>query len=154
VSEPARRIRRTPDGDFELALSSEERAVLHSLPEQLREILSSDDPVLGRLFPPAYPDDADLQAEYAGLVGDDLRDQRLDAALVMEQTIDAERLSEEQIQAWLGALNDLRLILGTRLGAADDDLPEIEEDDPMAPSYALYFYLGWLEEQVVEALST
>jgi hypothetical protein len=127
--------------------------VLRSLPEQLREILTSDDPVLGRLFPPAYPEDAGLQAEYAGLVRDDLLEQRLEAALVMEQTIDAERLTEEQIQAWLGALNDLRLILGSRLGAADDDLPEIEEDDPMAPAYALYYYLGWLEEQVVEALS-
>ena len=71
----------------------------------------------------------------------------------MAETIDAERLTEDQILAWLGALNDLRLILGTRLGAADDDLPEIEEDDPMAPAHALYHYLGFLEEQVVEALS-
>jgi hypothetical protein len=154
VSQPAPPVRRTPEGDFELRLSSDERAVLRSLPQQLREILSSDDPVLGRLFPPAYPEDAALQAEYAGLVGDDLLQQRLDAALLMERTIDAERLSEEQIQAWLGALNDLRLVLGTRLGAADDDLPEISEDHPQAPAYALYYYLGWLEEQVVEALST
>ena len=151
--EPSPRIQRTPTGEFELRLAAEERTMLRSLPQQLRELLSSDDPVLGRLFPPAYPEDEHLQAEYASLVRDDLLDQRLGAAQVMAETIDAERLTEDQILAWLGALNDLRLILGTRLGAADDDLPEIEEDDPMAPAHALYHYLGFLEEQVVEALS-
>jgi hypothetical protein len=73
----------------------------------------------------------------------------------MERTIDALRVSEEEILAWLSALNDLRLVLGTKLGATEDTDPEdIAEDDPLAPSYALYHYLGWLEEQVVEALNT
>jgi len=118
-------------------------------------LLSSDDPALERLFPPAYPEDSDLQSEYERLVRGDLLEQRLSSVDVMEQTIGASRVSEEQLLAWLSALNDLRLILGTKLGATENADPEdISEDDPLAPSYALYYYLGWLEEQVVEALNT
>jgi hypothetical protein len=73
---------------------------------------------------------------------------------VLERTIEAKRVNEDELLAWLSALNDLRLVLGTKLGATEDDDPEaISDDDPLAPSYALYYYLGWLEEQVVEALA-
>jgi hypothetical protein len=148
------RVKRTRRGDFELHLPREERTLLRALPVQLRELMTSDDPALERLFPPAYPDDADLETEYEQLVRGDLVQQRLSSVDVMEQTIDASRLTEEQLLAWLSAVNDLRLILGTRLGATEDFDPEsIAEDDPLAPSYALYYYLGWLEEQVVEALN-
>ena len=42
-------------------------------------------------------------------------------------------LDAEQAQAWLGALNDTRLVLGERLGVVEDfeDLiASLEEDDP------------------------
>jgi len=154
MNEPSVRVRRTRRGEFELRLPPEERSLLRALPQQLRELLSSDDPALERLFPPAYPEDSDLQSEYEQLVRGDLLEQRLSSVDVMEQTIGASRVSEEQLLAWLSALNDLRLILGTKLGATEDLDPEdIAEDDPSAPSDALYYYLGWLEEQVVEALN-
>jgi hypothetical protein len=154
MTEPPARVKRTRRGDFELHLSREERTILRELPEQLRALLSSDDPALERVFPPAYPDEEELQAEYEGLVRGDLLRQRLGSADVMERTIDSSRVTEGELLAWLSALNDLRLILGTKLGATEDDDPEtIADDDPLASSYALYHYLGWLEEQVVEALA-
>lgn len=149
------RVKRTRRGDFELRLPKEERDILRTLPHQLRALLSSDDPAVERLFPPAYPDDSDLQSEYDSLVRGDLMQQRLGSVEVMERTIEAERVSEDELLAWLGALNDLRLVLGTKLGATEEVDPEdIPDDDPLAPSYALYYYLGWLEEQVVEALAS
>ena len=61
----------------------------------------------------------------------------------------------EEAQAWLTALNDLRLVLGTRLDVSDESLLEdLAEDDPRAPELALYAYLSWLQEQLVEALSS
>ena len=154
MTDPPPRVKRTRRGDFELHLPREERTILRELPEQLRALLSSDDPALERVFPPAYPDEEELQAEYERLVRGDLLQQRLGSADVMQRTIEASRLTEEELLAWLSALNDLRLILGTKLGATEDDDPAtIADDDPMAPSYALYHYLGWLEEQVVEALA-
>ena len=147
------RVRRTRRGDFELRLPEPERAVLRSLPEQLRELLAADDPALERLFPPAYPDDVLLNDEYEHLVRGDLQRQKLSSAQVMEETIEAERLNEEQLVSWLGALNDFRLVLGTKLDVTEEPVNELDDDDPDTPRLALYYYLGWLQEQVVEALA-
>lgn len=148
------RIRRTRRGGFQLRIPAEEREVLRSLPGQLRDLLQRDDPALRRLFPPAYEDDPERSAEYERLMKEDLLAGRLASLDVMEATIDAERLDEEQILAWLGALNDLRLVLGTRLDVTEELYDEgVPEDDPRASLYAVYIYLGWLQEQVVEALA-
>ncbi|MGH2691739.1 MAG: DUF2017 family protein [Actinomycetota bacterium] len=147
-------VERTSDGDFLLRISAEERELLRSLPRQLRELLGTGDPSLRRLSPPAHPEDARQEAEYRELVGEDLEDQRRRALEVMASTIDAERLDEEQISAWLGSLNDLRLVLGTRLDVTEEMYEEgIPEEDQRSPAFALYLYLGWLEEQIVAALS-
>jgi hypothetical protein len=147
-------VERTPSGDYLLRLSSEERDVLRGLPGQLRQILGSTDPALRRLSPPAYPDDAAQEAEYRDLVDQDLEGQRRRALDLMEASIDEERLDEEQITAWLGALNDLRLVLGTRLDVTEELYEEgIPERDRRAPAFAVYLYLGWLEEQIVAALA-
>jgi hypothetical protein len=148
------RIRRARRGGFELHLPEEERQVLRALPGQMRELLGANDPSAGRLFPPAYDDDPERNAEYVGLVHDELVAGRLRALEVMEETIDAERLDEEQLSAWLGALNDLRLVLGTQLEVTEgDDGADLPDDDPQSPRYALYHYLGWLESQAVDALA-
>ncbi len=148
------RITRTRRGDYRLHLPDVERDVLRSLPRQLRALLDTDDPALERLFPPPYPDEPERNAEYASLVRDELLGKRLNALEVMESTIDADRLDEEELTAWLGALNDLRLVLGTRLGITEESYDqEVPDDHPDAAQHALYAYLGWLEEQVVEALA-
>jgi hypothetical protein len=141
-------------GGFRLRLSRQERDILRDLPGQLREILESDDPALRRLFPPAYQDDPEREAEYHRLVHDDLVAGRRRALEVMESTVDARRLDEEQLTAWLGALNDLRLVLGTRLDVTEDEYDrELSQDDPRSGAMSLYHYLGWLEAQAVEALA-
>ena len=150
-----RRIARTGRGEFQLRIPQGERDILRSLPGQLRELLTADDPALERLFPPAYPDDPDMNEEYDGLVRAELTASRLTSIDVMEATIDAERLDEEQMFAWLGAINDLRLVLGTKLDVTEEMYEqEMPEDDPRLPGFALYSYLGWLEEQAVEALAS
>jgi hypothetical protein len=148
-----RRVRRTRRGDYELRIPRVEREILRSLPGELRAVLSSDDPALERLFPPAFGDDVVRNAEFEELVRGDLMAQRMGSIEVMEATIDADRVDEEQLLAWLGAINDLRLVLGTRLDVTEDDPPEVSDDDPRVGAYALYYYLGWLEEQVVAELA-
>jgi hypothetical protein len=148
-------VERTRAGDYRLRLSREERMVLRELPGQLRELLETDDPSLRRLFPPAYAEDADSESEYRRLVRGDLVAARREALAVMERTVDAERLSEEELQAWLGALNDLRLVLGTRLGVTEETLVDgLDPRDPQAAELALYGYLTWLQEQAVAAAAS
>ena len=149
-----RRIQASGDGSVRLRLPREERELLRTLPAQLRSLLDEapDDPSLERLFPPAY-DDADSEAEYRGLMRDELLDGRRRALAVVEETVEHDRLSAEQAQAWLTALNDLRLVLGTRLGVTEEMFLEaVDPRDPRAPEMALYVYLSWLQEQLVEAL--
>jgi hypothetical protein len=137
-----------------LRLPQQERELLRSLPGQLRELLGTDDPALRRLYPPAYEDQPDQQREYDRLVRGDLTRERVEALEVVERTIDAPRLTEEELMAWLGALNDLRLVLGTRLEVTEEMYEVgLPEDDPRATAFGLYAYLGWLQEQVVEALA-
>jgi hypothetical protein len=147
-------VQRTRSGRFKLRLSSDERDVLRALSPQLMGLLGSDDPSLRRLRPPAHPDDPRMEAEYRELVGGELDGQRRRSLQIMEETIEAKELDEEQMSAWLAALNDLRLVLGTRLDVTEDLYEEgIPEGDSRAPLFAVYLYLGWLEEQVVGALS-
>ncbi|HVM03048.1 MAG TPA: DUF2017 family protein [Acidimicrobiales bacterium] len=151
-----RAVRRLPGGELRLRLGAEEREVLRSLPGQLRELLaaSPDDPSVRRLAPPAYADDDDHEAEYRRLMGDDLAERRLAALAVLEETAGQERLSEEQAQGWLAALNSLRLVLGTQLDVGEDlDDVAVPPDDPRAPGLALYGYLSWLLAELVDALA-
>jgi Domain of unknown function (DUF2017) len=150
-----RRVRRARGGGFELRLPPEERGLLRELPEQMREVSESDDPALARLYPSAYPDDEEHEAQFREMVRDDLRRQRRDAQAVMERTLDADRLSEEELLAWVATINDARLVLGTRLDVDEElDISRVDPRDPRAPTYAAYAYLTWLEEQAIEALSS
>jgi len=120
----------------------------------LKKLLQTDDPSLRRIFPPAYVDDAAANDEYRRLMREELLEGKLEALRVFEETAGADRLSEEQLEAWLGALESLRLFLGTQLDVQEEIYSRpIDPDDPDAPSLALYGYLSFLQEQVVEALS-
>jgi Domain of unknown function (DUF2017) len=150
-----RRIERARNGDIRLRLPRDERALLRSLPAQLRRLLAEapEDPSLERLFPPAY-DDAEDEAEYRRLMGDELLEGRRRALRVVEETLDQDRLTKEQAEAWLTALNDLRLVLGTRLDVTEEMLLErLRPYDPDAFEISLYAYLSWLQEQLVDALA-
>jgi hypothetical protein len=148
------RIRRVAPGQFELRIPRAHREILRSLPGQLRTVLSSDHPGLRRFFPPAYPDDPVRTAEYDAMVRAELLAEKEKSLEIMEKTIDADRVDAELLGAWLSALNDLRLFLGTSLDVTEDTYEQpIRDDDPNARALAIFAYLGWLEELVVDAMA-
>ncbi|HEX2045190.1 MAG TPA: DUF2017 family protein [Gaiellaceae bacterium] len=147
-------VERTPAGEFRLRLSGEERRLLRELPGSLRSLLDDEprDPSLRRLFPPAYEADEDAEAEYRALVRDELLEGRRAALATLERTAESEVLAEEELHAWLGALNDLRLVLGTRLGVTEETyVEELDPADPRAHELAVYGYLTWLQDELVSA---
>ena len=116
-------------------LQPEEVKVLRQVATEVVALLTDgfdrDDPVVERLFPDVYRDDpagaADLRQYTEGdlKTGQD-RPGRRDAggAAVGSGGTDV-ALDEESAEAWLRALNDVRLALGTRLDVHDDmDLEE------------------------------
>ncbi|MBO0713190.1 MAG: DUF2017 family protein [Acidimicrobiales bacterium] len=146
------RIRRGRDGLYRLRLPEGERALLRGLPRQVLELVAAGDPSTRRLFPPAYPDDEEAEAEYRELMRDQLLDHHRHALEIMEETLDADRLDEEQLLAWLSSLNDLRLVIGTRLDVTEDMTPP-SPGDPNAPALQLYGYLTWLQATVIDLLA-
>jgi hypothetical protein len=153
-------VRRERDGSFTIRLSEPEQVLLKSLLAQLRSLLKlegggeiTEGSGVRRLFPTAYPGRDDLEAEYQGMVHDDLLQQRLAAIDQVEDTIVLPSLDQGQLETWLRTFNDLRLVLGTRLDVSEDDTGPIDPEDPEAPARAAYEYLGWLLESTVDALT-
>ena len=152
------RVKRSRRGDgFALRIPPEERELLTAVPAMLRSVLAQEDrsdPVMRRLFPDAYLDDRAAADEFDASVRDDLIVERLAAIDTMERTLGAERLSEEDLSAWLAAVNDLRLVIGVRLAVTEESTPRDFAADPETErAFALYAYLSYLEEEVVVALA-
>jgi hypothetical protein len=149
-------VRRLRSGRYRLTIPEEERAVIGALVGELRQLLAQEerDESLRRLFPPAYRDDAEADAEYHDLMDDDLLAGRLQSLEIVSTTLAEEELDEEQLLAWMGGLNNLRLVLGTRLDVSEEtEIFDIDPADPNARALAVYGYLGWLLEHVVDALN-
>jgi hypothetical protein len=152
------RIRRRSGGTYAVSISDEERELVANLVPQLQELLVAtggdpgDEPSIRRLFPTAYPDDPQRDAEYQQLMRDDLLRNRLDQLDVFSRSIQAEQLTEDELQAWIASINGLRLVLGTRLDVAeDDDLDSIPAGEPERTHVAVYHYLGHLLGELVDA---
>jgi Domain of unknown function (DUF2017) len=140
-------------GRFLLRLPEGERELMLQLLGELRTLLKlgSEDPRLRRLYPAAYNDDEEKDAEYRRLTHEELSSGRLAAIDVMERTIADDELTPDQLTAWMHAVNALRLVLGTMLDVDEDDPFAVDPEDPNAREYMLYGYLGLLLEEIVQA---
>ncbi len=151
-------------GGLDVTLTEPEADLLRSVVKQMESVLEAPEeiPDTTRLFPPAYLDDPDAQAEFARLMTSDLLDAKRRAVASTAVTLDrGERkrggwrttLSDDEAQAWLAVLNDARLTLGTRLGVTEESYErEIDPNDPDALSHEVFRYLGWLEDNLVLTL--
>ena len=135
--------------------SDDPLAALVGLPSG--EVPPPDNPVLERLLPSAYRDDDEASADFRRYTDADLRAaKRADAELV-RRTVPAGggrlQLDRDACDAWLGALNDMRLALGTALGVTEDtDVDDLEPDDPALQALEVYGWLGWLQESLLSCL--
>lgn len=159
-----KRFRPGRDGTLTVSLAEEELDLLRALPQQLREVFEGDeeDPARARLFPRAYldPTAESEEAEWQALVGPSLLRERLDALELITTTLARARLvgdwwqvdlTPDEVQAWMGVLNDTRLVLGTRLGVTEEER-ELDPADPDAGPYALYQWLTWVQADLIEEL--
>ncbi|MYS08689.1 DUF2017 family protein [Streptomyces sp. SID6041] len=129
------------------------------------------DPALKRLFPDAYGNDSEelraAASDFRRFTENDLRTRKREDALVVVRALDALsadaageggavlKLTPDESRAWLGALNDLRLTIGTRLEVSDDEgeqLYRLPDSDPRKPMVMAYLWLGALQESLVETL--
>ncbi|GAA3888269.1 DUF2017 domain-containing protein [Saccharothrix violaceirubra] len=124
-----------------------------------------DDPILGRLLPdfhrldPDSPDPAEVDSSAAlrSLHEPALLDAKTGVASVVLETCPPQggeiRLSLEQADAWLSALNDVRLALGTALDVQEDMPDELPPEDPRSPHLGVYHWLTWVQDTLIEAVT-
>jgi len=123
------------------------------------------DPAMERLLPSAHREDPGLAAEFRRLTEHGLRERKAaNLATAISALLDADgdkvRLDQEQAQAMVVALTDVRLLVGERLGlrtdedadALQDRLEAASEDDPQLHLVAVYDFLTWLQESLIQAL--
>jgi hypothetical protein len=170
------------DNAFVAEFSESEREVLINLVEQIIELLGErtdnhvDDPlaamvgitthdsppedeVLLRLLPNAYADQVDA-AEFRRYTESTLRGKKYAHSMSMRITLKSSvdgivEVDHDGANDWLGAMNDIRLALGVRLKVEQNSHGELEllaPDDPMRGVYAVYSWLGWLQESLIVAL--
>ena len=60
------------------------------------------------------------------------------------------RADAEQADAWLAALNDVRLALGTALDVSEDMPDELPPDDPRAAHLGVYHWLTYVQDGLVQ----
>jgi hypothetical protein len=163
VEEPPRRIARSPDGQIVVRLAPREREILGAIAAELAseaagEVMPAggpDEPGLARLWPDAVAGDDEASAAFRELTEADLAEIRQARFATLAATLRAESLTDDEASAWMGVVNDLRLVRGTRLGVTEEVGREpIEESDPAAADTIVFLWLGWIEEQLVEAMAT
>lgn len=175
-------FKRHGDHSYVAQFADSEREVLLNLCEQIIELLAertdhgNDDPlaamvgitshdsppeddVLHRLLPNAYADSVD-SSEFRRYTESTLRAKKQAHAIVMRIHLKSSEdgivdLDHDNANAWLGAINDIRLALGVRLKVESNSHEHLEilaPDDPLRGVYAVYTWLGWLQESLLAAL--
>ena len=143
-----------------LSLTEEEAGALRLLVADMKALLMHDDrsdPALERLYPAAYEDPED-QLNFQDLVGSELMTDKVRVLDQIGETLSGSgavrrELDADTAGAWLKGLTDIRLTLGVRLGVTEDITSEsVDADDPDAFQWSLLHWLGWLQEQLLEAI--
>ncbi len=147
-----RRFARDRHGRIRPGLEDPERQLLRMLPEQARELVDHDDPTAKRLFPVAYLDDEAAQSDYHDIMGAQLLEHHRHALDTLVSTVDSSTIDIEELHTWLGAIEVLRLLLGTQLDVSED-MAEVDPADPRADQLTVYQYLSMLQNEIVDTLA-
>ncbi len=145
------------DGTYTVGLDPDSREFLADLPRQLVMVIEAgDEESTRRLFPPAYHRDADSEREdeYRRFMRDDLVESKRASLSLLAETAHLEHLTHAQLLGWMGAVNDIRLVLGTQIDVYEGlDVDDLAENDPRRPALSVYGWLSGVLELIVMGLT-
>ena len=170
-------------GRYSAAFEREEATLISDLVDQVRQMLagrraesSADplarltgmapapgtapkDPAMARLLPDFHASDPEFSAGLRMLREPDLIALKDSNAIALLDSLPrgggAVHLDGPTAQAWVAALNDVRLALGVRLDITDDDYEPAVDADPESMEMAIFATYRWLsavQDSLVTAL--
>lgn len=145
-------LRRLEGGRFENLLHDEEKELLSVLPGLVNEAIDMNSPYVTRLFPPTYPFDTVAQAEFEKISSDALVKQHRGVLEGFCASIQKPEITLDDLMTWVGAINNIRLLLGTALDVYEE-MQQPSEDDPRFQDFVIFDYLTWLQGSILEFLS-
>lgn len=127
-----------------------------------------DDPVIARLLPDFYRSDPETgetdeqEADAAGAMRSlhepELLELKTGVAATVLETCPRQggtvELSDDQADSWMAAINDVRLALGTALDITEDMPDELPDDDLRREHLSVYQWLTWVQDSLVEAMTS
>lgn len=152
----ARLFRLSPDGKQAIVrFLPEETQMLRDLGVRLRMLLTIEDSTnqTASLFPPAYGDDFMRQVEYDRTARGNLSDSHVAALDEMLHLLDCRHADAEQINSFIRAVNQLRLVAARKLEiTADTSEEDFPENHPERADYVAFQYLALLQQEALEIL--
>ncbi len=146
-------IRRIDHGRFEIDLHPQIRQLLLDLKEMTLSHVEEASPTAKRIYPVAYQSSPEMEMDFERLTREPLTDRHRQNLNIFEGSLSKSELSEDEALAWIGALNDMRLVLGTALDIAEDqETPD--EDDPNYDGYVVYDLLTYLQGMLIDEMQT
>jgi hypothetical protein len=135
--------------------------LMHQLKPAPDEVATPDDPVLLRLLPNAYAD-PESAADFRRFTEPAMRSKKnltlrraRQALAVIVDSNSPGVIEDLDSDTWLAVINDLRIALSVRLEVDESSFEKFEalpESDPQKPLYAVYFWLGWLQSNLLDVM--
>ena len=128
----------------------------------MEPLSAPEDPVLNRLLPNAYadPEAADEFRKYTEPRLRQIKQKHLmylreQLVFPVDHELPKADIAITDAQQWLIAINDVRLALAVRLNVTPDSFEKFDnlpDSDPQKSLFAVYFWLGGIQEKLIEHL--
>ena len=125
------------------------------------EVAPPEDDVLKRLLPNAYAD-PESSADFRRYTEQAIRSKKIEILRQirgeLSPIVDSDKpgqITDLDADTWLLGINDLHLALAVRLDVDENSFELFEslsDEDPQKAIFAVYFWLGWLQESLLRLL--
>jgi hypothetical protein len=147
-------FRRTGD-TIVMEATAQQAKLLAQIPALLDSVsVEREDPGYAVLHRPIYVDDRLVDVELQAFASQEMEAQRaIDRSVLERTTKERDVLTMEEAGGLLRTLNEARLVLAARAGAFDEG-PSWEDRIQEDPSLAAVAWLGYIQGELVAALTT
>ncbi len=146
-----REIQRTGADTFRLELHPKIRRLLADLKDMTLSHIEEGSPASRRIYPIAYQGSPEMEMDFEQLTRKPLAHHHRENLDLFGDSISKSVLSEAEALAWIGALNDMRLVLGTALDITEDQ-PLVDPSDPNYEGHVIYDLLTFLQGMFIEEI--